>query len=436
MQEFVEYLIYQTLGGAFDCALLWFCVDSFPNRKNRFGIRFGLMMLYLVLTSFIRGFRIPLMLDMLMRISVFVTELAALKEMTWKKVIYHSIICYMVVELCYTVGSYASTYIWPGYIDLALYPGPGEMGLYTLLLLVKIAAVLPLRILVKHQGSRNPGRTQFALLMIPFALFLYLRQLNFLLWYRGEVVQQEMGVLAVIAGIVCYLIVLLSENQVAYLENKRQLDAMTLLLEKEREYHAERNRNAEETRKLAHDMKNHLRTIQKLSHEEEVQNYIGSIIGEVSKREMLYQTGNPAVDIILNDKFHLCQEKQIRLTPYMDAAGMTFIRPVDVSVLFGNLLDNAIEAVEGFAEVERREIRLKIGPRGQFYVIRIENPYDENPVRLEGNSFQSRKKSGLHGYGLANVSQVVESYGGQMNVQAEQGLFTVTILLPVPENDR
>ena len=86
--------------------------------------------------------------------------------------------------------------------------------------------------------------------------------------------------------------------------------------------------------------------------------------------------------------------------------------------------------------MERREIRLKIGPRGQFYVIRIENPYDENPVRLEGNSFQSRKKSGLHGYGLANVSQVVESYGGQMNVQAEQGLFTVTILLPVPENDR
>lgn len=431
--EFVNLVGGQLFDSVFDCLLLMLVMAALPNRRGRPGRRIGILALVMVLAAAVRGLEIPLFLDMLVRMAVLYLFLRLLKEVTPQKAFYHSILFYLIIELCNTVGLSCTSYIFVSETFLRLFPqGPPSLFF---LRLMKILAVLPLRFLVKRQNGRRPEKSQIFFLLFPFALFLYLRNLNHSLWAGQLEMIWAIGVLAVISSVICYGMVLLSDAQIAYIQNRNELREMELLLSKEKRYYEERTQNSEEIRKLAHDMKNHLRTIQKLSRDPEVQDYVTSIIGEVASHEMLYQTGNESLDIILNEKFQACKEKDIRLTPYLDTNGLDFIRPVDISVMFGNLLDNAIEAVEKIEEKERREIRLKISHKNRFFVIRLENPFVEMPLRIRGNLFETKKREGrLHGFGLGNVEQVVEGYCGQMNIALENGVFQVTILLPEPSD--
>lgn len=431
--EFVNLVGGQLFDSVFDCLLLMLVAAALPNRRGRPGRRIGILALVMVLAAAVRGLEIPLFLDMLVRMAVLYLFLRLLKEVTLQEAFYHSILFYLIIELCNTVGLSFTSYIFVSETFLRLFPqGPPSLFF---LRLMKILAVLPLRFLVKRQNGRRPEKSQIFFLLFPFALFLYLRNLNHSLWAGQLEMIWAIGVLAVISSVVCYGMVLLSDAQIAYIQNRNELREMELLLSKEKRYYEERTQNSEEIRKLAHDMKNHLRTIQKLSRDPEVQDYVMSIIGEVASHEMLYQTGNESLDIILNEKFQVCKEKGIRLTPYLDTNGLDFIRPVDISIMFGNLLDNAIEAVEKIEEKERREIRLKISHRNRFFVIRLENPFVEMPLRIRGNLFETKKREGrLHGFGLGNVEQVVESYCGQMNIALENRVFQVTILVPEPSD--
>lgn len=428
---FVSLVGGQLFDSIFDCLLLMLVMVSVPNQRGGLGRRCGTLAFVIIFSAVLRGLEIPLFLDMLARMAVIYLFLCLLKDVTPQKAFYHSILFYMIIELCNTIGLSFTSYIFASETFLALFPG-GSPSLF-FLRLIKVFAVLPLRFLVKRQNGRRPEKSQIFFLLFPFALFLYLRNLNHSLWAGQLETIWAIGVLSIISSVICYGMVLLSDAQIAYIQNRNELRAMALLLNKEKRYYEEGMQSSEDIRKLAHDMKNHLRTIQKLSHDPEVQDYVASIIGDVTRHEMLYQTGNKALDIILNDKFQICREKDIRLTPYLDTNGLDFIRPVDLSVMFGNLLDNAIEAVEKIGEKERREIRLKISHKNSFFVVRLENPFAEEPLRIRGNLFETKKREGrLHGFGLGNVEQVVEGYSGQMNIVLENQVFQVTILLPEP----
>lgn len=233
----------------------------------------------------------------------------------------------MIVELCYTVISFGAIYIWPDFFHFTGVPDSINLPVSLMLQLFKIIAVIPLSLLAKRHPSIQAGKTQFFLLIFPFLLFLYLRYLNYSLWSEYEDVARETAILAVISSLTCYFMLLLNNFQIVALKAQGEIENITLLLQKEKAYYAERARNSEETRRLAHDMKNHLRTLQSLSHEEPVQEYLSSIIGDVAKWDMLYQTGNDSLDIILNEKFHICQEKQICLTPPLSGRQRTFFHP-------------------------------------------------------------------------------------------------------------
>ncbi|MCI8513764.1 MAG: GHKL domain-containing protein [Lachnospiraceae bacterium] len=431
MTELIDIVEGQLFDSAFDCLLLMLVMAFLPGRRGRLGGRIGILALVMVLSALVRGLEIPLFLDMLVRMAVLYLFLRLLKEISPRMAFYYITLFYLIIELCNTVNLFACNYIFVSETFLTRFPQGAASGGF--LRAIKILAVLPLRFLVRRQEGRKPEKSQIFFLAFPFVLFLYLRNLNHSLWAGNLEMIWAIGILATISSVVCYGMVLLSDAQIAYIQNRNELRRMALLLNQEKRYYEERAQNSEEIRKLAHDMKNHLRTIRKLSRDPEVKDYVASIIGEIANHEMLYQTGNEALDIILNDKFQICRQKAVRLTPYLDAGGLDFIRPVDLSVIFGNLLDNAIEAVEKIEEEERREIRLKIGHKGNFFVIRLENPFAEAPLRIRGNLFQTGKQEEkFHGFGLGNVEQVVESYSGQMNIDLENGVFQVTILLPGP----
>ena len=127
--------------------------------------------------------------------------------------------------------------------------------------------------------------------------------------------------------------------------------------------------------------------------------------------------GKGFANIVLNDKCRCLLDEEFSCS--LAGAKLDFLSDMDVTAIFANLLDNALEARE-----REREFRLKIqGEQIQdFILIKIENPYVECPSNGKST------KPGHEGLGLQNVRQALGKYQGDMEIRKEEGIFSVTML--------
>ena len=141
-------------------------------------------------------------------------------------------------------------------------------------------------------------------------------------------------------------------------------------------------------------------------------------------------TGNPVFDSILNYKLSAAKDLGANLTFEIAVPEGLEIEPFDISVLLGNLLDNANEALANSPE-KNMEIQIRMD-RGLLY-IHISNSYDGNTQKavLNGREiYQTRKEDKqLHGFGLQSITKVVEKYHGVIETDDRNGRFTVDIML-------
>lgn len=142
---------------------------------------------------------------------------------------------------------------------------------------------------------------------------------------------------------------------------------------------------------------------------------------------MYYHSGNPYLDLILRDKARLAREKQIDLQIIAHLEDVDFIAPLDISTIFGNALDNAIEAAEKCPPGERL-ITLKTAPAYASLLVRVENTM----VGTAADGCTSKGDPFLHGFGLANIRAAVARYDGAMSIRSKDGLFKLHVMLPLP----
>jgi len=109
---------------------------------------------------------------------------------------------------------------------------------------------------------------------------------------------------------------------------------------------------------------------------------------------------------------------------------------MDISTLFGNMLDNAIESVSRIEHKERRLIHLNVSKQKNFLLIRMENCYDTQPDFEHGIPSTTKKDKKLHGYGLKSIQSTVKKYDGSVTIQAENGWFEIRILIPLKNEER
>ena len=192
-------------------------------------------------------------------------------------------------------------------------------------------------------------------------------------------------------------------------------------------------RKADETaRLLRHDMRNHVSALKQLVEQgdrEEAVRYLDAFAEDVTGGSYA-DTGNPVFDSILNYKLSAAKDLGANLTFEIAVPEGLEIEPFDISVLLGNLLDNANEALANSPE-KNMEIQIRMD-RGLLY-IHISNSYDGNTQKavLNGREiYQTRKEDKqLHGFGLQSITKVVEKYHGVIETDDSNGRFTVDIML-------
>lgn len=160
--------------------------------------------------------------------------------------------------------------------------------------------------------------------------------------------------------------------------------------------------------------------------------YLDQMEQEIKSYEARNKTGNTTLDIILTGKTLYCQINWIELTSVADGSALYFMDPMDISTLFGNLLDNAIESVIKIEQKEKRLIHLAVAKQKGFLRIRVENCYNGELKFEKGVPVTTKTDSKYHGIGIKSIQSTVRKYDGSTTIHAENGWFEMRILIPLP----
>lgn len=180
-----------------------------------------------------------------------------------------------------------------------------------------------------------------------------------------------------------------------------------------------------------HDYHNHIQAIKVLAGgtNEALDVYLRDLDADLTRVDTILKTGNIMIDAILNSKLSLARERGITVNARAFVPAALGVSDVDLCVILGNLLDNAMEACMELEEDAGRFIRLYIDVmKGQLY-LSISNAARARERHAGG--FQTTKPSGTHGFGLMRVDRLVQKYGGYINRQSEEGIFATEIMLPL-----
>ncbi|KAJ50142.1 sensor histidine kinase YesM [Clostridium tetanomorphum] len=195
------------------------------------------------------------------------------------------------------------------------------------------------------------------------------------------------------------------------------------------EYYTSLESKYENSRKIVHDVKNHLQTIEnlyKINDNEKAEQYTEDIYKIFDKLGQKYYTTNKVLNIIINDKMQRAENFNVSLDCKIGDVNIEFIKDIDVTTIFSNLLDNAIECAKD--TFENKVIFLRIDKFNDFIVINITNALDKPPIKDNGN-FKSTKKN-HSGIGLQNIKRALERYEGNMRIEYDEKAFKVNIVIP------
>lgn len=187
-----------------------------------------------------------------------------------------------------------------------------------------------------------------------------------------------------------------------------------------------------QTRGWRHDIRGHLQAMQAyldMGENTQLQRYIRELTEDYSTIDIVLKTGNVMLDAILNSKLSVLRAKDIRVDATASVPGGLAISDVDLCVMVGNLLDNAMEACLK-VPAEERFIRLYIARVKESLYVYVMNSASGDYRKGKGG-YLSTKASDGHGYGLQRIDEVVRKYKGYQNRQDEGNVFAAEILLPL-----
>ncbi|MCD7756200.1 MAG: ATP-binding protein [Firmicutes bacterium] len=178
-----------------------------------------------------------------------------------------------------------------------------------------------------------------------------------------------------------------------------------------------------------HDLKHQVNALRHIDEPEYKNAFIDSLQDAVMIYDTKIETGNEILNTVLTEKSLRCQQAHITLTCLAEGSALAFLDAVDLYTLFGNALDNAMEAVSQLEE-ENRLIRVTVRQRSDLVLVQVENPYQGTLTLEDGLPETGKGDKGWHGFGLRSIRSIAERYQGIFQISAEGQLFRLRITFP------
>lgn len=179
-----------------------------------------------------------------------------------------------------------------------------------------------------------------------------------------------------------------------------------------------------------HDLKYQIEALRKISDHEEQKKAIDSMEESVTIYDSVVNTENEYLNTVLTEKSLLCKKNSITLTCIADGNILGFMDAVDLYTLFGNALDNAMEAVMKL-KAEERFINLLLYEKAGLIFIQIENYFQGEIQMEEGLPVTTKTEKAYHGFGVKSIVEIVEKYHGFVTIETENQIFLLRITILV-----
>lgn len=187
-----------------------------------------------------------------------------------------------------------------------------------------------------------------------------------------------------------------------------------------------------EMKTLRHDIKNQLLTILQYANEgkcNSIKDYVNVLTNNHMPNILNYiSTENAAFDAVINSKIAVCNQKNIFIEVNVKQNTEINITETEIAILFGNLLDNAIEAA---GETDEKRITVEIQRNAEYLIILISNSIKQPVLKNNKNLETSKENKDLHGIGIKSVKNIVEKHNGMIQFYEEQNEFCCHIMIDI-----
>lgn len=298
---------------------------------------------------------------------------------------------------------------------------------------VAIAAAWRLMVIpIRQHGLEIPHeRFTVALLVLVFLAVIFFDVLNKALT-EAETPLDLVLALRVVHGIVCVAVLDGAYGLLVGSHLREEAAAADALLAAERRQYAQSKENIEAINIKCHDIRHQIRELSAGGAAVD-----GAVLADIAHEVSIYdsrvQTGNDALDTILSEKGLVCEREGIAFSRICDGTALAFMAPADIYSLFGNALDNAIEASRRVPQGQR-SISLVVREAAGMASIHVENRFAGGlALGEDGLPRTSKGDERNHGFGTRSMRHVAERYDGTMAVRVVGDVFHLNVMLPVPE---
>lgn len=207
---------------------------------------------------------------------------------------------------------------------------------------------------------------------------------------------------------------------------------LRMQLENQMNHYADLEKRNQDLKGFRHDMKNHLEILSRLIEERKTTlavKYISDMKDGMQNRgKQIIETGNPIIDAILSEKIHTAREQGITVKDEIFISQGIGIDSLDGCILFGNIMDNAIEACVKIPSEEERKIRIKMTSKADMLICRFTNTIHKE-ILIDKNLKTTKDNAEMHGIGVKNIKKSAEKYGGTVSFEKKEGEFEVSFVL-------
>lgn len=188
-------------------------------------------------------------------------------------------------------------------------------------------------------------------------------------------------------------------------------------------------------RSMRHDLKQHIGIILMMLHQEKydqaikyIEKYDRMVLGEIKNK--IY-CENDIINYLINYKSKICKEKGIKSYIYV-SNNIPNISELDLCVLIGNAMDNAIEGTGSkLSEDLQREIYLELKTVDNFFIITVKNTIYNSVLQNNPKLISTKKENKNHGIGIASMKEILKTYHGSIDFSEANGFFCCSILLDI-----
>lgn len=294
------------------------------------------------------------------------------------------------------------------------------------------------RFLLKFANKESSEKTwgQWAALSIlPISSVCVILVIRF--FTNGQIFSIEESLLCILTTIVLFIanivVFLIYEKAEESNQKLMELELTNQKKDTDIQYLNLLEKKNEQLQIITHDFKKNVQMIADMTDSTEINRHIESLVGEIKKYSQIAKTKNAFLDVILNKYTEICKDKGIRFETEVFTANLDFVSSYDLSSIFNNLLDNAVEAAEKSSE---KYIHLEIAKSiGSYHKIITRNSCDKAPKSKNGILLTTKDDNRIHGFGTKSILKTIKNYYGEMEWSYDSTIKEFKSIILISDQD-